>query len=926
MPAPSVARQHEMGSVSQFLVSAKADPFALVIAGEPGIGKTTLWLAALDQARASGFTVLTARAAAAESVMAYASLADLLGPVDTGLRAALPPTQQRAIDRVLMVDNDDGPATDQRAIGAAFLTVVERLAALAPVLLAIDDVQWLDPSSLNVLRFAARRLSGPVGVLCTVRTESDSDDSASWLQLPRPEHKQWIRLWPLRLGGLQAVLTERVGRSFTRPTLTRIHALSGGNPFYAIELARAVADGTIHPDAPLPGSLAELVRERIATLNAQTRTALLAAACVAAPTVRIVADAMEVAPDHVVALLKNAEERSVIGIDGDRLRFTHPLLAHGIHADAPAARRRAIHQRLAEIVEEPEVRARHLALAATGPDTDTLEALDGGAGIARSRGAPDAAAELLEFAIKLGGDTAERRILLAGCYFDAGEPARAREILEVTIARLDSGPVRAAALNTLSVVGLLNDNFQEAADHLERALADAGSDLGLRIPALTMLSFAFVNAGRGDAALETVEVAVADAERHGAPDLLSQALGMRAVLRFMNGDGLDEPGIRRAVELEDPDVDHPTALKPSVQRALLRAWTGQLDTAADDLHAIRRRCIERGQEGELSFIDFHTTMAEVWRGNLPAAAALAEDSVLRAHQLGGALPLAVAQMAQAYVSAYLGREEDARAQIAAALETHTRSSSHRMAEWPVATLGFLEVSIGNYAVALTTLEPLLNAFRAGPGATEIIPAPFLPDAVEAMIALGHLDDAEPLIDTLERNGRRLDRPWTLAVGARCRALLLAARGDVSGATAAALRALVEHQRLPMPFERTRTLMLLGQLQRRGRLRGAASTTLAEALAVFEELGTALWAQRAQAELARTHVDRSHTTELTASEQRVAELAGSGMTNRDVAAALFISVKTVEANLGRIYRKLAIGSRAELGRHMGGLLDEQHSDR
>jgi DNA-binding CsgD family transcriptional regulator len=820
-----------------------------------------------------------------------------------------------------MVDNEYGPPTDQRAIGAALLAVLERLAARAPVLLAIDDVQWADPSSLHVLRFAARRLPGQTSVLCTMRTATGTDDSVSWLQLSRPERKKWIELQPLRLGGLQAVLTERVGRTFTRPTVTRIHEVSGGNPFYAIELARAVADGTIRPDGPLPGSLAELVRERLEFLDVHTRTALLAAACVAAPTVGLVADVLEVTPDQVVTILGDAEERSVIGIDGDQLRFTHPVLAHGIHAAAPASQRRTIHRRLAELVDEPEVKARHLALSATGPDPDTLSALDKGAAIARSRGAPDAAAELLESAAKLGGETPERRILLAACYFDAGEPARAREILEVTIEELHAGPLRAAALNYLSVVGLLNDNFEEAAALLGRALADAGTDPGLRIPALTMLSFARVNAGQDQAALETVEVAVAEAERHGTPDLLSQALGMRAVLRFMAGDGLSEADIQRAVEMEDPTIDHPAALRPTVQYALLRCWTGRLDAIAD-LHAIRHKCLERGQEGELNFLDFHATMAEVWLGNLPTAAALAEEAVLRARQLGGPLPLAVAVTSQAYVSAHLGHEDDARTQVAAALELLTQSSSHRMVEWPVTILGFLEVSIGNYAGVLTPLEPLVDAFRAGAGATEIIPAGFLPDAVEAMIVAGQLEDAEELTDILQRNGRRLDRPWMLALGGRCRALLLAARGDVSGAIDAAHQALIEHERLPMPLERTRTLMLLGQLQRRGRLRGAAAATLAEAVAVFEGLGTTLWISRARAELARTQVDRSRTTQLTPSEQRVAELAGSGMTNRDVAATLFISVKTVEANLARIYRKLAIGTRAELGRHMSAQLAEQ----
>ena len=208
-----------------------------------------------------------------------------------------------------------------------------------------------------------------------------------------------------------------------------------------------------------------------------------------------------------------------------------------------------------------------------------------------------------------------------------------------------------------------------------------------------------------------------------------------------------------------------------------------------------------------------------------------------------------------------------------------------------------------------------RTFDAIPG-TEIMTASFIPDAVEAMISLGRSGEAEPLIEALERNGRRLDRPWMLAVGARCRSMWLAARGDVEAAARMAQRRDGRHDRLPMPFERARTLLLLGQLQRRQRQKERSRATLREALQAFDAMGTPLWANRARAELARAEVVPTDDLALTPSERRVAELAASGMTNRDVAAALFISPKTVEANLARIYRKLGIRTRAELGRLIG----------
>jgi DNA-binding CsgD family transcriptional regulator len=273
----------------------------------------------------------------------------------------------------------------------------------------------------------------------------------------------------------------------------------------------------------------------------------------------------------------------------------------------------------------------------------------------------------------------------------------------------------------------------------------------------------------------------------------------------------------------------------------------------------------------------------------------------------------IALTLRAAVSAYLGRVDETRRDLNEAIAAAQRCSSARLGEWPITLRGFLEVSCGNYEAALDAVAPLLPMVQGWPDATEIIGASYLPEAIEAMVGLGRLDDAEPLIDTLERNGRRLDRAWMLSSALRCRAMLLAARGDLAAATGVAELAITEHDRLTMPFERARTQLLLGQLQRRRRQREAGAATLVEASRTFEELGTQLWAERAKTELARGISGKQRTEGLTPSEQRVAELAVSGMTNRDIAAALFISPKTVEVNLSRIYRKLKIRSRMELYR-------------
>jgi ATP/maltotriose-dependent transcriptional regulator MalT len=696
----------------------------------------------------------------------------------------------------------------------------------------------------------------------------------------------------------------------------RIHALSGGNPFYAIELARAIDERAPGVETSLPRTLTEVVRERIGGMDPDVHDALLAASCMASPTVELVSSATIGDDDLLIELLESAESKGIIAIDGNRIHFAHPLLARGVYTEAAPGQRRIMHRRLADIVDEPELRARHLALAATSGDQVTLQALDTAAESARIRGAPAAAAELMDLAIGLGGDTADRRLRSALHHFDAGDQERARAVLEETIERLGPGDRRAEALTRLAVVRLYGDGFFEAARLLQRALSEADPDSPLRVQILITLAFALLHANEPRTSVQMAEDAVAQAERLDEPHLLSLALGMRATLRFLCGEGFDEADIDRAVALENPDIFTALVFRPSAQRALLREWTGRLDEAYELLEAIRRRCIEKGEEGELVFIAQHVVLSSIWRGNFGEATLVAEDAMVRARQLGGDTPLFLALSLRAKLAAYAGREDDARAAAAEALEIGRRTGSFRLAERVVAAVGFLEVSLGRYEAAVATLQPLVDRFDPASTPTELPNAAFLPDAVEALIQVGRSADAEPLIGALERNGQRLGRAWMLAVGARGRSMLLADRGDLDAATAAAARAIVEQDQLPMPFVRARTLLLLGQLQRRQRRKESASASLKEALDIFERLHIPLWADRARAELVRANVAPRRSGQLTPSEQRVAELAASGMKNRDVATALFISPKTVEANLARIYRKLGIKSRAELGRHMG----------
>ena len=250
---------------------------------------------------------------------------------------------------------------------------------------------------------------------------------------------------------------------------------------------------------------------------------------------------------------------------------------------------------------------------------------------------------------------------------------------------------------------------------------------------------------------------------------------MRAMVTSMCGNGFDESALRRANSLEDPHSDAPITVRASATYAVLLSWAGRLDESAEQMSAVRRRCMDRGAETDLIFVAYYTTLNEVWLGRYADAASVADETVERAQQLGGDHLQILAMTVQAVVGAYTGREAETRTAAVAAIELAQRCGSPRLADWASMSLGFLELSLGNYAETLVALEPLIARFDQVPG-TEIVTSGYVPDAVEALVSLGRHTDADPMIDALEANGRFLDRPWMLAVGARCRSMWLAAQG------------------------------------------------------------------------------------------------------------------------------------------------------
>src|SRR5882757_134070 len=913
MTGGGLGRPAERNAIADFLTTAESGQAGLIIEGEAGIGKTNLWLDAVEQARTRGFRVLAAQVGEAETVLAYAAVGDLLGDIETATLDGLPDVQRLAVDRVLLRAAGDGLVTDQRVVAAALSSIVDALSPTTPVLVAIDDVQWLDPLSHAVVAFAARRLRGRVGVLLSERCEPDK--GTAWLRIGELDDFTHIRLGPMSLGGLHSIITANLGRPLSRPVMVRIAEISGGNPFYALELARAMGGRPLQPEPGLPGTLAELVRLRIGRLDGDVRNVLLAVASVSAPTVDLLARVNDTTAERIVDLLEGVEADGIVGIVGNRVRFSHPLLARGVYTDATPPSRRAMHRALAAIEAEPELKARHLALATASSDDNTFKALD-------------AAADLLDLAIGLGGDKPWRRIRAAGDHFYAGNTHHAESVLTPMVDQLRPGTLRGIALNLLAAIRIYDNNFVTAMDLLARAVDDAQDVAPILVQTLLNLSFtqgmgAFAEGtpahGMFAESMDNARRAATVAETTGIPGLASQALAHWAHTQFMYGHGIDEASLTRALELEQVNDDVPMPFSASAVEALILAYTGRIDEARTRMRAVYERCVERGADRNVLVVAEYCALIEMWSGNLTEAAVMADAAIERAQQLGGGTVDVIGLSIRAAVHAHAGHGTEALADVDAALRAAEACGAPRMTEWPLMAKGFMEVSLGRYDDAVVTFAPMVSRLGIIPG-TEIMSGWYLPNAAEAMVALSRLDEAEPLIEALERNGAEHDRPWMLAAGARCRALWLAAKGDVDAALESVNLAMAEHDRTPMRFERARTRLLLGKLQRRRRLKDAASKTLAEALAEFEEVGAPWWADHVRTELARTNVRPNSAVALTPSEQRVADLAASGMTNRDVAATLFIGIKTVEHNLSRVYNKLGIRSRAELGRRMDQLRD------
>jgi DNA-binding CsgD family transcriptional regulator len=915
-----IGRELELESVVDGIDAIASGARAVVIEGEAGIGKTVLWRRALDIGRANGLRVLACAPAGSEVRLSFSALGDLFDPVIEESLATLPGPQRRALEIALLrrVGEQTTGALDRRAIGVGTLAALRALVKRGPLVVSIDDLQWLDAPSAAALQFALRRLRDePILVLATRRLEREGSPQPELERTLRDDRVVRLRLSPLSVGALHELLLTRLGFDASRPTLVRLHETTGGNPFFALEIARELRARGIEPrpdePLPVPGTIRELVRTRMARLSPTTRTFVLAAAALTRPTVPL----LERFAAGVGPALADASSAAVIEQIGDRVSFTHPLLASVLYEDATLGERRALHARLAELLDDVEERARHLALATDRSDAGVARALDQAAGAAAGRGAPQAAAELCDLAARLSAEEAERweRVLAAAEFHHrAGALALAAHRAQEVLAGAKAPATRVRALAVLGTVRGDTDGTEAAVELYFRALREPGAPRALRADLhhkLTWVRLVGADAYRAERHAEAARRLSAGVD----PASEAAAAAVAGLVAAVRGRPESRALLARARALVDgAPGEQPWAWAETSAAALegvALLWEGDLEAARVPLERMRQTAAERDDPWHLMHALAYLSPLETGLGNPALGLELARRYLELAVtfnqdvQRAGALwPLAVA-------AGWLGRIDEARtaAHEGVSLAQHTGQLLYVIGN--LTALGAVELSAGDGAAAASALLSARELADRG-GISALGRFPLRAHAVDALCATGDLERAATIADELERLAGALGGPWALALAARCRGMIADARGNADAAHDAFEDALDEHERQDRPLERARTLLAFGSALRRGGAKRAAREMLERAAAAFDSAGAERWAARSRAELGRIGGRRgADASTLSATETAIAELTAVGRTNREVGATLHLSPRTVEWNLSKVYRKLDVRSRTEL---------------
>jgi ATP/maltotriose-dependent transcriptional regulator MalT len=776
------------------------------------------------------------------------------------------------------------------------------------VVVVIDDVQWLDAPTASAASFAFRRLDVErVGLLLALRT--DEPDGELPLELSRARMPaESLPLGGLSVGAMHRMLVSRLGTSFSHQTLTRVHAESGGNPFIALEIGRALARRGVFRVAtgslPVPDTLTDLIGERLRALPAPVAAALGVIAVLPAATVSRCLAAGVAASDLDAAVLAG-----VVEVESGRVRFSHPLLASAVLGAIPPGRRKELHDIAARTATEGEERVRHLALATDAPSAAIAADLDQAARAAELRGAPSTAAELLELAAAKTpedlADEAHRLLLRAGSQLGlAGETRAADTVFRRVADTAPPGPRRAEALAHLA--WNTEDDFGQSVRLLEEALALAGDEPALNATIHLYLSDMLTIVGERTRSSLEVHRALEYAERSHDPALIASVLAQLFYTDWALGVDVDEALLDRALELErDLDVVGQMA-PPSFAAGLYLVGMRRLDEARQAFERALARAEAEGVEYTRSDALLRLSVIATRTGNPRRGAELAHEGLDVAEQLDRDQLTSALLYGCAFAALHLGETGTVREIARRAMDLSAKAGDKVYLRAHQALCCVLDMALGDYAAAAPGLRELTQQPEE---MSRRFYTDCVPEAVEALIGIGELDRAQVLLDDLRRRYRD---PATAALAAYCGGMMLAARGELDQAAAELAEALRLHDEVTaQPVQIGRSLLALGAVQRRRKQRRSARETLQRALALFDGAEAALWADRARQELARVSGRPAAAGELTSTELRVAELIAGGASNKAAAAELFVTVRTIESTLTKVYAKLGVTSRTQL---------------